>query len=101
MEAYVKHHKSLISKEKGKKGKLTKTPSSPGPAVSSVPSVPSVSFPSFSISEIDDRIMNHILQFIYRGILEFRIFNFRYLLSYFFFFFNVLILGTLSLTLIS
>ena len=55
MEAYIKHCKSLISKEKCKKGKFPKAPSFPDPTSPSIPSVP-----SFSLSDVDDRITGHL-----------------------------------------
>ena len=54
MKALVKHHRSLLSKDKGWKGSLPKPPSSPG---SIQPPSPSM---TFSLSNVDDRITDHI-----------------------------------------
>ena len=45
----------MISKEKCKNGKIPKASSSPGPTSPSLPSVP-----SFSLSDVDDRIAGHL-----------------------------------------
>ena len=54
MEAYVKHRKSLVSKDKKGKDSLPKPRSSPGPVQSSSPSV------SLSVSNVDSRISSRL-----------------------------------------
>ena len=54
MEAYVKHRKSLISKDKKGKDSLPKPPPSPGPVQSTPPSV------TLSVSDVDNRISSQL-----------------------------------------
>ena len=54
MEAYIKHCKSLLSKDKGRKDSLPPPPSSPGAMQSPTPSL------TISLSDVDSRINSHI-----------------------------------------
>ena len=54
MEAYVKHRRSLLSKDKKGKDSLPKPPFSPGPIYPPSPPV------TLSLSDIDDRISSRI-----------------------------------------
>ena len=56
MEAYVKHGKSLVSKDKKGKDSLHKPPSFPGPVQSSSPSV------TLSVSDVDNRISSQLTE---------------------------------------